>query len=229
MNTQLPERHGRHWTETEDKKLFIEWSNLSVFAIAKKLQRTPWGIAQRARALKLGPFSHGNGISMREFERYSGFSSMKIKAAVKALGLQLPRIIPSDPAHKSPLRRFMIDEDHQDALLKHMLDNPLYFMNEPGAGKTTKGVWGIGRKAPRCKICKRNDIPHFAKDKCKRCYQIKYTKQKARRRARAREQKAGATASSVPFTLHEQVRLDDPVLDLAGHGLGEVLPGPQTM
>lgn len=176
----MPLNHRRRWTVADDDKLQFWWGYFSLRTIAMRLDRTPWAIAQRARMLKLGPFSKGLGVSsMRAFERFSGFSILKIRAAAQALSITINRMQVSDPAHGRPKRQFAITEDQQAALLKHMLEHPLYYKNLPGAGKTTKGVWGIGRKPSACVRCGRNDRPHFAKGKCNSCYSAKYKKPKA--------------------------------------------------
>ena len=172
--TSIPSRHRRVWTDEEDHKLMFFWGAISLPSSATKLDRTAWAVAQRARALQLGPFSRGDGLSMRAFCRYSGFSDMKVWAAVEALGLLLRRMPTSDPEHRSPRRAYLISEEQQEKLLEHMLEHEVYFKNKPGSGKTEKGVWGIGKKPEACLDCHRADKPHFAKGKCKYCYSRPY-------------------------------------------------------
>ncbi len=131
-----------------------------------------------ARTMKLGPFSRGNGVSVREFSRFSGFSDTKIYAAAEVLGLELKRIKRSDPLPARRLRRYMLDEDQQDALLKHMLKSPLNYKNKVGAGKTKGGAWGVGKKPAACLRCERDDRPHYATGLCKACYVSNHKKEK---------------------------------------------------
>lgn len=165
----LPEQHRRPWSDTDKDKLTFWWGTFKLPTLATRLNRTQWAVAQMARQLKLGPFSRGEGISMREFERISGYSSSKIEAAAKALDIKLKRIERSDPIRRRPLARFVITDDQQDALLQHMLAHENYYMNLPGSGKTTRGVWGIGKKPSACQRCGRNDRPHFSNGYCKPC------------------------------------------------------------
>ena len=172
--TSIPSRHRRVWTDEEDHKLMFFWGATPLPTIATKLNRTAWAVAQRARALKLGPFSRGDGLSMRAFCEHSGFSDMKVWAAVEALGLLLRRMPTSDPEHRSPRRAYLISEEQQEKLLEHMLEHEVYFKNKPGSGKTEKGVWGVGKKPEACLDCRRTDKPHFARGKCKYCYTRPY-------------------------------------------------------
>lgn len=169
MAQELPAEHRRPWSDTDKDKLTFWWGTFKLPTLAQRLNRTQWAVAQMARTLKLGPFSRGEGISMREFERISGYSSTKIEAAAKALNIRLRRKGRSDPIRSRKLAPFIIDDDQQDALLKHMLEHENYYMNLPGSGKTTRGVWGIGRKPPACLRCTRNDRPHFSNGYCKPC------------------------------------------------------------
>jgi hypothetical protein len=169
MSQELPAEHRRPWSDTDKDKLTFWWGTFKLPTLATRLNRTQWAVAQMARQLKLGPFSRGEGISMREFERISGYSSSKIEAAAKALDIKLKRVERSDPIRRRPLARFVITDDQQDALLQHMLAHENYYMNLPGSGKTTRGVWGIGKKPSACQRCGRNDRPHFSNGYCKPC------------------------------------------------------------
>lgn len=173
----MPNRHRRVWTKNEDHELQFYWGERSLTWLAEHFQRTEWGVSQHARALGLGPASRGtDSVSMRELERRSGFSVPKILQAAEALKLRLWRIETSDPAHRSPKRAYAINEDQVERLIEYMLANPLIYSNAPNAQRTTKGLWGVGKKPLVCASCGRNDRPHCAKDKCKICYNAGFKK-----------------------------------------------------
>lgn len=169
MAQELPAEHRRPWSDTDKDKLMFWWGTFKLPTLAQRLNRTQWAVAQMARTLKLGPFSRGEGISMREFARISGYSVAKIEAAAKHLNLKLKRAVRSEPIKRGPFARFTIDEDQQDALLEHMLKHELIYMNLPGSGRTAPGVWGVGRKPPACLRCGRNDRPHCSNGYCRPC------------------------------------------------------------
>ena len=184
--TQNPPKHRRPWSDLDDDLLGFLWGAFKLPIIAKRLGRTEWAIATRAKSLGLGPFSRGRGVSLREFERYSGFSTTKIKSAVKSLNMKLKRIVVSDPVHGGKHRTFVIDEEQQDILLKCMMENEVLYQNQPGTKRTTRGVWGIGKKPKRCRDCKKASNPHFAKGRCKLCY-VRRHKRKTRMKAPIRK------------------------------------------
>ncbi len=166
-----PERAHRAWTDIETDKLSFWWGTFSVQTIAKRLDRTPSGVCEKARKMKLGAFARGT-VSMKEFERLSGFDESRIRASAEALGIKLQRIGVGNPNRPKEKRAYNITEEQQEQLLAHFTEHPgIFYPNKPGSGKSTQGVWGIGRKPPACLVCNRNDRPHYSKGMCSTCYQ----------------------------------------------------------
>jgi hypothetical protein len=167
----MAERHRKEWTVLEDDKLAFWWGVFKLKTIAERLDRTQWAVATRARNLKLGPACRGQGMTLRAFCRHSGYSTTKIKAVAEQLEIPLRRIPNSDPAHKKPKRPFLIPPEDQAELLRAMLEGPeRQYTNAQGAGKSVKGLWGVGRKPPSCVRCGSVDKDHYAKGQCKPCY-----------------------------------------------------------
>jgi ribA/ribD-fused uncharacterized protein len=165
------ERAFKAWTEVEVDKLSFWWGVFSIQTIAKRLGRTPAGVSEKARKTKLGAFAQDT-ISMREFVRLSGYEDSRILASAEALGIKLHRIGVGNPKRPKAKRAYGITEEQQEKLLAHFVEHPnTFYPNKPGSGKTTQGVWGIGRKPPACLDCGRSDKPHYSKGLCDGCYQ----------------------------------------------------------
>jgi len=168
---ERPERAFKAWSDVEVDKLSFWWGVFSIQTIAKRLGRTPAGVSEKARKTKLGAFAQDT-ISMREFVRLSGYEDSRILASAEAIGIKLQRIGVGNPKRPKAKRAYAITEEQQEKLLAHFAEHPnTFYPNKPGSGKTTQGVWGIGRKPPQCLDCKRNDRPHYSKGLCDGCYQ----------------------------------------------------------
>ena len=172
MFQDLPAQHEKHWSPLDTDKLHFWWGVFSIQTIGKWLGRTAASISEKARQLRLGAFARGT-MSMRRFERMSGYSRSRIMASAELLGIRLPRIGVGMPRRPSARRAYGITEEQQEQLLQHFTEHPGYlYPNLPGAGKSTQGIWGIGRKPPQCIICGKNNKPHYAKGRCSGCYQV---------------------------------------------------------
>lgn len=168
---ERPERAFKAWSDLETDKLSFWWGVFSIQTIAKRLGRTPAGVSEKARKMKLGAFAKDT-ISMREFVRLSGYEDSRIRASAEALGIKLGRIGVGNPKRPKAKRAYGITEEQQEQLLAHFAEHPgIFYPNKPGSGKTTQGVWGIGRKPPACLRCNKNERPHYSKGYCEPCYQ----------------------------------------------------------
>lgn len=168
--TESPERHRKVWTEKEEAHLHFYWGIHPPERLAKDLKRTPWGVVQHAIKLKLGPFARGT-MSLRELEKFSGFSIPKIKQALNKLGIKVPRVRRSDPTFRRTAE-YAIDDDVAEKVVQYMIDNPLIYADKKGSKQTTRGAWGVGVKAAACSRCGRSDKPHYAKNYCEGCYRV---------------------------------------------------------
>jgi hypothetical protein len=159
----------RRWTPREDAALTSGWGVRHITDIARSLQRSESGCAQRALALGL----HGGRsglVRLRTLEKTTGYGVSRLRDAVEVLGLQLrplPRIHPNQSGKKphmgldeAGLKRVL------DLLAKHPDGVPL---RRRGRLKGTQGVWGEAQKPERCTRCRRNDRPHHSRGRCKPC------------------------------------------------------------
>ena len=162
---------GARWTEEDDAYLSFHWGTTNPKAIAKALGRTHSAIFQRARTIGLGPANRGT-MSIRAFAEYSGFSPWKIRHALQMLGRNVRHVWRTTPGGGAKSRITDVDLDLQEELLDLLLNHPTgrLYEDRPGAGKSTQGKWGVGRKPEACVICGTPDNPHYAKGKCTKCY-----------------------------------------------------------
>lgn len=157
-------RNGEKWTRAEDKYLQLYWGSYTIIKITKELGRPPRGIQERVSKLGLGPATSPDaGASLTQFARRSGFSKRTILNAARSLGIRLRRrkrtYATSATAH---IRTYCITPEQQDLILGLLL-------LQDGRLVVTKG-WNHPDHADRCLGCKRNDVPYFGRDRCRRCY-----------------------------------------------------------
>lgn len=198
----MTDRVGKAWTPEEEKFLQWNWGVISPFDIAKKLGRTPWGVAQHAtKILDLGAASRGTW-SIKAVARYSGFDEAKVWHAIEKLGLNIAYAIRTDPRRgtKRKTKKRALTDEQVDEVIKYMMEHPIIFSDAPGKQRTTAGVWGIGTKPPQCTKCGTTERPHVAKGLCTRCYQGKF-----RREAPPSKNKSGRAAFDNPVLVAEQV------------------------
>jgi biotin operon repressor len=183
MTTTEAERAGRRWTKDEDRAIEWNWGSLSVFDIAKKLGRTPHAIQQRAqKVLEMGPASRGTW-SVRALSRHSGFSEAKVENAIQKLGMHVTWALRTDPRNKNKkIKRRAITEEQAEDLIQYMLEQPYVWTDAPGASRSTKGAWGVGKKPACCVKCGSAERRHVAKGLCLRCYQGKFRRTQAEKK-----------------------------------------------
>lgn len=173
-------RHNLPWTEKELACLHFHWGALPLPEIAKRLNRTPLGVEKKARDIGLGIPRQGL-MTLREFEKHSGFSIPKIRAAMRILGIRaMRRYSACVGAQRSSA--YALTEEERERLLAFMLKTPHAFRNMRGSGKTEAGVWGVGRKPHACLRCGTHERPHCAKGLCKPCYSSENKAKQKRKR-----------------------------------------------
>lgn len=169
-----PARTGRRWTDEEDRHLATNWGLRSLRLLAEDLDRSQRSISHRAKVLSLGPASlRDGGMSLREFERYSGFSRAKITNAIKRLRLEVARARVSYPHRRAATgrvnqrsRTFRLTIDQQEQLLRYLLEHDQKLILAHRIGKME---WR--RRDPKhCRSCKSRKKPHMAKGLCTTCY-----------------------------------------------------------
>lgn len=177
----MPEtpNHRKPWTHEENEYLQYNWGEKPLIIMARKLGRTPWAVlVHGSRNLKLGTMHRGTW-SLRMLSDHSGFSVEKIKNAIEKLGIVVRRSHTGAQALKGRKRsrRRALTEDQAEALIDYMLDNPQIYRDEPGAKRTTRGVWGVGSKPAYCVKCGTTEKPHEAKGFCTSCYQARFRRE----------------------------------------------------
>lgn len=150
------------------------WGEVSLSQVAKLLQRSPWGVSCRARQLGLGSPSRSTW-TVRDVAKYSGFSDEKVRHAIEKMDLRPRRAFNGSPKSKRARSTTVALTDEQaDALTEYMIANPYIWTDAPGMERSTKGVWGVGKKPPACVKCGRSDRPHMARGECRACYMGKF-------------------------------------------------------
>lgn len=193
---EKPEKNKCRWTKQEESYLLLHWDTASLVEIGEKLKRSP--AAVHSKALELGiRAARRDGMSLRQFSRYSGYAPSKIYAAAKLLKIQLRHAFTFDK--KNPERRcrtMNISPEVQERLLERMEEGrcPSDLKSERGIA----GVWGTGKKPSCCKVCKTKERPHKAAGMCGACHSRQY-KRKKRPKLSAELERALDIAEGAPI------------------------------
>lgn len=83
---------NKRWNLEEDNYLKEHWTSKTLKAIAKKLNRSEFGISRRARRLKLGGI-HANRISMADIASIMNVQVYTIKRWVNYHGLKAEKVV----------------------------------------------------------------------------------------------------------------------------------------
>jgi hypothetical protein len=164
-------RRMKHWTPDEDQRLMSWWGAFTVETIAIRLDRSPKGVIDRAKALDLGAPSRGLW-SMNALVAHLGYCDRAIKTAARRAGVSLVRraittTLGRDGHHAKRSTRFALDDDEVAAILTELLASPF-----DRVMASRRGEWGTGRKPAACRGCGTSDRPHFARGLCRRCYAV---------------------------------------------------------
>jgi len=199
---------GRHWTPEEEAQLREMWGHLDLLTIARRLERTGHAVTLKAKALKLPAPSRVAGKTVSALCQDLATDARRINYALEALGISKHRVKRGSLKQKRHVHAEYVRHEDIPRLQQFLEENPRIYRDTPEAARTTRGAWGVGKKAPACIGCGTSAKPHHAKDRCYPCYN--------RYANRARRS-------------HEEVLADDPVLDLARDGADPVLPGGVAM
>jgi len=160
----------RRWSDEERTELRALWGRRDLLTIARRLGRTPVAVSMEAKKLGLGLPHHAFGKTLGELEKELGSKRSKILNAMKKLGFELrPVRTRTDPRFKRRTR-LVVENHHIPQIVAMLEEHPRIYSDAVGAGRSTKGVWGVGKKPPCCKACGTTKRPHYAKDRCQRCY-----------------------------------------------------------
>ena len=179
-------RRKRRWRQREDLYLIRRWGHASVEVIAGWLGRTPDGVTNRAHVLELGSTRRGFW-SLEDLIRKSGFARERVLNAAHVLGLKLERTVRSrrSQPHSNYRRPWAITEAQGQQVLDLLRRTPI----DQRLTRSPKGSWGTGRKPKACvgtpgHPCRRTDLPHRAKGKCRICYYRERREERAAKRKR---------------------------------------------
>lgn len=160
----------RKWSEEDRALLRKLWGRRDLLTIARRLGRTPEAVTAMARRQRLGVPWHTFGKTLGELEREHGFKRSKILSAMKKLGMELrPHRSRTDIRFKRKTRQLVRKADIP-VLLETLEKAPRIYTDVTGHGRSTKGVWGVGKKPACCTTCGTTERPHYAKGRCQRCY-----------------------------------------------------------
>lgn len=170
----------RIWTPDEVELLRTKWGKVDLSSIANNLGRTPVAVQEKAKRLKIGSPIAAHGKTVFQIHRDTAWSRSKIRAALHALALERKHVRLRSAANQR--KREVKIVKHQDIkrATQLMEATPKIFRNAKGAGRSTRGKWGVGKKPDCCRGCSTAERPHFAKGLCRRCYD------QGRREGRAR-------------------------------------------
>lgn len=162
-----PARAARRWSKEDDRILRALWGDWTLSRLAAELDRSPRAITSRAEFLELGPAS-SRGMSMRQFEKFSGFSKTRILNAARALRIKIPRA-KSGRLRRTGGRKWVRQKSKlysiDDELAIRLIDE----MMKPGfIGRSKR--WGEQGRPPACVTCGETRRKHKAKGQCSRCY-----------------------------------------------------------
>jgi hypothetical protein len=174
--TTMPDNHREPWEPHQDEFLQHYWGKRPIDWIAATMKRTLWAVYRRAAHLKLGAF-HKDRMTLTKFSQLSGFGIVQICTAASRLGVRLFKYGSSLPSVESP-NTYALSPELQASLMEFLMDqtkdSSFVHANRPGAQRTTRGMWGVGRKPASCLHCERSDKPHFATGLCQSCYNKPY-------------------------------------------------------
>lgn len=157
-----PARARHAWTPDEDRILRQHWGQ-TLPGLARRLERSPRAIRDRAAKLGLGPPLEGCGVSVLRLAALSGFSVTKIRNAAAELGIELRRAPAGRIRDRGRVRArtFAVAPRQADRILAYMLETPVI-------GRSR--AWATGSRPPACVDCGETSRPHKARGRCSRCY-----------------------------------------------------------
>jgi hypothetical protein len=170
-NKQTATRQKFRWIEEEDRYLRNYWGMFTLNRMSEDLSRSSRAIYERALALDLT--LERDDMSLHAFARYVGFDREKVLNAAELLGIKLrygKRVRKWDrsPTRKSAksakTSRVFVPAFDQPQLIKFLLENANTRL------QVKRGRWGSGRLPRGCLGCETKERPHYAKGRCKRCY-----------------------------------------------------------
>jgi hypothetical protein len=167
----------RRWTLAEVKYLRWHWGTTSVPALAAHFDRTKISVIRKAADLQLGGVKRGRK-SLRQIAAETGYALSTILIAIENLGVNLRRVDRGDRVAVVKHRHIVIDIEQEEQILAYLrVKGGRARLFRDTSLLTERGTWGIGKKPLQCEGCERSDRPHYAKGKCKVCYNraFKYT------------------------------------------------------
>jgi hypothetical protein len=193
-----PPKRLRRWSEADDLALERDWTFFELHTIAARLGRSIPSVQKRAQHLKLGGTMRGRR-SLVAFARATGYSEKRVRTAVRALGLRLPRCARAAAGAARHSRRggrrwYALEEEHERTLLAFLASYPdgerirVPRRAPPGASPRPVGPSWAPWPGQACPgpggdaACATPDREHFSGGRCRPCY---YRAYRAARAARA--------------------------------------------
>jgi hypothetical protein len=161
---------GRRWTEEELSCLRTLWGRRDLLSIARKLNRTPHAVTEKARALRLPAPSKVEGVTIHALQDLLCTDARRINHALQVLGVTKRRVKRGAVQQKRRVTAEYVRHKDVPKIAQFLEDNPRIYYDAPDRMRTTRGVWGVGKKAESCAGCGTTKKPHCARDRCLRCY-----------------------------------------------------------
>lgn len=165
---------GKPWTRAERDLLEWEWTTADVADLAKRLDRTPGAVREKARTMGLGSVKRGT-FSLAEVERMTGYDRGRIMTAAKRAGVNLRRAPRTRRSRRGVKRRhYAITLDAVDRIVAELGPHP----DGGRLWRTHAKEWGgrfrDGSKKPdACVDCGHADKPHAVRGRCRPCHERK--------------------------------------------------------
>lgn len=165
------ERSKKIWTQEEIEFLRWNWGVMKIPTLSTKLSRSKIAIHRKASALKLGGLGQ-NTTTFEGLSKKTGYAASTILVVMKNLNLDVRRIKRYDtrPGFNNVCRRAAISAEQEQKIVAYLKQYGSEKIHRHDGKRSPKGMWGVGLKSQMCSECGRNDRPHYAKNKCRSCY-----------------------------------------------------------
>ena len=179
---------GYRWTVQELDQLEWEWTRFDIEELAKRLDRTPAGVREKARKMGLGSVKRGS-YSLLEMSRKTGYDRDRILTAARRAGVNLSRVARTRSTPKGYKgRHYAISVDAWDRIVAELAKHP----DGGRLWRSHAHEWG-GRfrggatKPNACLDHNGTDRQHYRRGYCRKCWRRR--EYQLRRSAETRDRK----------------------------------------
>lgn len=161
-----PAAHGSAWSPEEDARLRELWPGGGATTAATLMGRSLIAVIERARRIGLGSPNKAL-VSLTEVARRAGCSRERVRRGALAYGVPRVGYARSDARRADGHRWSGLPENAARQLVRRLATAPSRIL------RNRAGSWGLGRKPRACldPHCRHPNRPHYARGRCKPCYQ----------------------------------------------------------